>query len=338
MRCLSVQGSFGLEHLLPEERPEPSPGPGQVVVRVRAASLNYRDLLMIKGLYNPKQPLPLVPCSDGAGEVVKVGAGVTRVKVGDRVATTFAQGWHAGEPTRDKLKTTLGGPLDGTLQESMLLSEQGVVRVPDHLSFVEAATLPCAALTAWTALTQADLRAGDVLLVQGTGGVAMFGLQLGRLLGAQVIVTSSSDEKLEQARRHGAWQTINYRSVPAWGAKARELTGGRGVDHVLELGGGATLAQSLAAVRPGGVISVIGILGGTSVELSLLPILMSAVRLQGVLVGHREGFEAMNRAIAAHRLVPIVDGVVPWLEARAALERMEAGAHLGKLCLELAGG
>lgn len=336
MRVLTVQRSFGLENLQPEERPEPTPGPGQVVVKMRAASLNFRDLLMVKGLYNPKQPLPLVPCSDGAGEVVRCGPGVTRVKVGDRVATTFAQGWLAGEPTRDKLKTTLGGPLDGALQELMLLSEEGVVRVPEHLSWAEAATLPCAALTAWTAMTQAGLKAGDVLLCQGTGGVAIFGLQLGRLLGAQVIVTSSSDAKLERARALGAWQTINYTKIPAWGAEARELTGGRGVDHVLELGGGSTLAQSLAAVRPGGVVSVIGILGGTSVELSLLPVLMSAVRLQGVLVGHREGFEAMNRAIAAHRLQPVVDRTFPWLEARAALEHLEAGAHFGKVCLELA--
>jgi NADPH:quinone reductase-like Zn-dependent oxidoreductase len=335
MKVLSVQGSFGLEHLSLEERPEPAAGPGQVLVRMRAASLNYRDLLTVLGLYNPRQPLPIVPCSDGCGDVVAVGAGVKSVEPGDRVITCFAQGWLAGALTRDKARTTLGGPLDGVLQERMVLAEQGVVRAPEHLTHVEAATLPCAALTAWTALRSGDVQPGDTVLAQGTGGVSIFALQLARLMGARVIVTSRSDAKLEQARRLGAWETINYESTPRWGARARELTGGRGVDHVIEVGGARTIGQSLEAIRPGGQVSLIGILSGTAAELNLVAVLMQAVRIQGVLVGHREGLEDLARAVSLHGLKPVVDRVFPWTEARAALEHMRSGAHLGKICLEL---
>jgi len=213
MKVFEIQDAFGLDHLSLTERPTPSPGPGQVLVRMGAASLNYRDLLMVRGHYNPRQPLPLVPCSDGAGTVVAVGEGVTRVQEGDRVATVFAQTWISGEPAPDKLRSTLGGPLDGTLAEFMVLDAEGVVSVPEALSDEEAATLPCAALTAWSALvTQGEVKAGDTVLVQGTGGVSIFALQFALLLGAQVIVTSSRDEKLERARQLGAHETINYRS------------------------------------------------------------------------------------------------------------------------------
>jgi NADPH:quinone reductase-like Zn-dependent oxidoreductase len=332
----SIQGAFGLEHLELVERDEPpAPGPGQVLVRMEAASFNYRDLMMVTGRYNPKQPLPLVPCSDGCGTVEAVGPEVTRVKAGERVITTFAQGWVAGPLTREKARTTLGGPLDGTLQERLLLSQEGVVRAPSGLPPAEAATLTCAGLTAWTALTSGGVAPGDVVLVQGTGGVSMFGLQLARLMGARVIVTSSSDAKLEHARRHGAWQTINYRQTPQWGARARELTGGRGVDHVLEVGGPETLAQTLQAVRPGAQVSLIGVLTGTKATLEITSILMQAVRVQGVLVGHRDGLEGLVRAVEAHALRPIVDRVFPWADARAALEHLQAGAHVGKVCLEL---
>lgn len=333
---MSIQGAFGLDHLQPEERADPGPpGRGQVLVRMRAASLNYRDLLMVTGLYNPKQPLPLVPCSDGCGEVVAVGPGVEHVEPGDRVITTFAQGWVAGELTREKAKTTLGGPLDGTLQERLLLAADGVVRAPTHLTDVEAATLTCAGLTAWSALTSGHVGPGDTVLTQGTGGVSLFALQLARLMGARVIVTSSSDEKLARARALGAWETINYKSTPGWGARARELTGGRGVDHVIEVGGADTLAQSVAAIRPGGQLSLIGILSGTSTQLSLTSVLMARLRIQGILVGHREGLEALARATSAHQLRPVVDRVFPWTEARAALEHLRSGAHFGKVCLQV---
>lgn len=338
MQACVIQGAFGLENLRLERREEPpAPGPHQVLVRMRAASLNYRDLLMVTGLYNPKQRLPLVPGSDGCGEVIAVGPGVTRIAVGDRVITCFAQGWPAGAITRERAKTTLGGPLDGVLQERMLLHEEGVVRAPAHMTDVEAATLPCAALTAWTALTSGGVGPGDVVLTQGTGGVSIFALQLARLMGARVIVTSSSDEKLARARALGAWEAINYRTTPAWGARARELTGGRGVDHVIEVGGAETLAQSLAAARPGAQVSVIGILSGTATKLDLIPVLMQGIRIQGVLVGHRDALEALVRAASAHELRPVIDRVFPLAETRAALEHMRSGAHLGKVCVDIAG-
>ncbi len=329
--------AWGLGNLVLAERPEPRPGAGQAVVRVKAASLNYRDLLMLRGEYNPKQRLPLVPCSDGCGEVVAVGEGVTRVAVGDRVCPSFHQRWIAGEPTRELLRGTLGGPLDGTLQELMVVHEEGVARVPEHLTDQEAATLPCAAVTAWNALvTEGQATAGDTVLVQGTGGVSVFALQLGVLLGARVIVTSSSDGKLERARALGAWETINYREVPAWGARAAELTGGRGVDLVVEVGGAGTLEQSLRAVRPGGTIAMIGVLSGAATELRLNSVLMRKIRVQGVIVGPRESFEALVRAVAHHRLRPVVDRVFPLAEAREAFEHLASGRHFGKVCVAVA--
>lgn len=301
---------------------------------MKAVSLNYRDLLMVRGHYNPRQPLPLVPCSDGVGVVDAVGDGVDRVAVGDRVATVFAQGWLAGAPEASLVRSTLGGPLDGTLAESMVLSAEGVVKVPAHLSDVQAATLPCAAVTAWSALAgQGSVCAGDTVLVQGTGGVSIFALQLAQLLGARVIVTSSSDAKLERARALGAWQTVNYRATPEWGKAVRALTEGRGVDHVVEVGGAGTLEQSLKAVRVGGSVSVIGVLSGTRSSVDVIPILMGNVRLQGILVGSRADFEAMNRAIDAHRLEPVVDRVFPFAEAQAAFEHLASGSHLGKICI-----
>jgi len=335
MRALELQGGFGLDRLTLTQQPDLVAGPGEVVLAMRAASLNYRDLLMIEGNYNPRQPLPLVPLSDGVGEVVAVGAGVTRVRVGERVAPIFAQAWLAGQPTRAHLRTTLGGPLPGVLAEQLRVAAESVVRVPDHLSDVEAATLPCAALTAWSALiTQGHLQPGDSVLVQGTGGVSLFALQFAVLAGARVLVTSSDDDKLAKARTLGAAETVNYRTTKDWGRRAREWTGGEGVDHVVEVGGAGTLAQSLVAVRPGGHIALIGILGGSSTDVSLLPILMQNVRVQGVIVGHREGFEAMNRAVASAGLRPVVDKVLPWTEAREALEYLRSGKHFGKVCLQ----
>ena len=334
MRVFEIQGAFGLDNLKLSKRPDPSPGPGQVLLRMRAASLNYRDIMTVGGTYNPRQPLPLIPCSDGVGEVVAVGAGVSRVRAGDRVATLFSQGWMAGGPTADKLRATLGGPLDGTLSELMVLPETGVIGVGDHLSDAEASTLPCAALTAWSALAeQGDVTAGDTVLVQGTGGVSIFALQLACLLGARVIVTSSRDDKLARARDLGAWETINYVNDPGWGKTARGLSGGRGVDHVVDVGGAATLEQSLRAVRVGGTVSVIGVLSGAATSINVASILMQHVRLQGILVGSRGGFERMNRAIGHHDLRPVVDRVFPFSETPAAFEYMTAGRHFGKVCI-----
>lgn len=337
MKAVVVSGGFGLENLRIEERPDPEPGPGEVVLRMSAVSLNYRDILMVRGSYNPRQPLPLIPASDGVGSVVAVGEGVTRVAVGDRVCPIFASGWHAGEPSRDKLKTTLGGPRDGTLCELMKLSAESVVKVPAFLTDVEAACLPCAGVTAWSALvTHAALTAGDTLLALGTGGVSIFGLQLAKTLGARVIITSSSDDKLERAQELGADALINYRRTPEWGKAARDLTEGRGVDHVLEVGGAATFGHSLKAVRPGGTISIIGNLGGGATEINLLSVLMQNIRLQGVIVGHREAFEALVRAVAQNELRPVVDRVFAFDEVRQALEHMASGNHFGKVCVDIA--
>ncbi|MEM1417720.1 MAG: NAD(P)-dependent alcohol dehydrogenase [Myxococcota bacterium] len=334
-RAWEIGEQFGLDHLRKVDRePFGDPGPGQIRLRVEACSLNFRDLLMVEGNYDPRLKLPMVPLSDGAGIVEAVGEGVTRVAVGDRVCGCFAPVWFAGEPDRTALRTTRGGPLPGFLQETMLLDAEGVVKAPAHLSAEEAATLPCAALTAWSALVElGGLRAGDVVLVQGTGGVSIAALQLANLFGAKVIVTSSSDAKLEKATALGAWKTINYRSDESWGKTAggyaRELTG-RGVDHIVEVGGAGTLDQSLRAVRAGGHIAMIGILAGVKSSVALTKILMSQIRVQGVLVGHRAGFEAMNRAIVAHGMKPVVDKVFAFDETVEAFEYLKSGKHFGK--------
>lgn len=336
MRVFEIQDNFGLDNLKMTERDEPVPGPGDVRLRMRAASINYRDLLMTLGHYNPRQPLPLIPCSDGVGDVVEVGDGVTRVAVGDRVATSFFQTWFDGPPTKEKTNGTLGGPLDGALAEEMVLSQEGVVPVPEHLSDLEAATLPCAALTAWSALVeQGSVGAGDTVLVQGTGGVSIFALQIARILGARVIVTSSSQSKLDRASELGAWRTINYVEDPKWEKTVRQVTGGDGVDHVVEVGGAGTLERSLRAVRVGGQVSVIGVLSGISSELNIIPILMQNLRLQGILVGSREAFGRMNRALESHQLRPVVDKVFGFDEAPAALQHMATAAHFGKICIEI---
>jgi len=333
MRAWEIGDSFGLEHLRLVTRPDPEPGPGQVVLEVEACSLNYRDLLMARGEYNPRQPLPLVPLSDGVGRVVAAGDGVDRVKVGDRVAATFAPRWIAGTPSLTEMRATRGGPLPGTLAEKLLLSQEECVAVPEHMSAAEAATLPCAALTAWTAMVElGDVKPGDTVLVLGSGGVSIFGLAIARMLGARVIATSSSDEKLERLRELGAFKTINYRATPEWGKAVRAASGG-GVDHVLDVGGAATVAQSVRAVRTGGTVSLIGNLGGRTAELDVVGVFMSYVRLQGVFVGHRKGFESMCRALAEHELHPVIDHVFPFDEAPDAFAHLAEGDHFGKICI-----
>lgn len=334
MRAFEIQNSFGLDNLKMTERPDQRPGAGEVVIKLHATSLNYRDLMMVKGLYNPKQRLPLIPVSDGAGEVVAVGDGVTRARVGDRVAGNFSQKWIAGEPSRPKLTSSLGGPLDGMLAEYVVLNEEGIVHVPAHLSYEEAAALPCAALTAWHSLiVQGRVKAGDTVLVQGTGGVSIFALQFARMAGAEVIVTSSSDEKLERAKKLGASHAINYKTTPDWDKAAREITNGVGVDHIIEVGGAGTLTKSLRAIRIGGHIGLIGVLAGNTTDFNVIPILMQNVRIQGVLVGSREMFEDMNRAISLHKTKPVVDRVFSFEESRAGFDYMESAAHFGKICI-----
>ena len=335
MRVFQIQDDWGFDHLQLATRPDPKPGPSQVLLKMKAASLNYRDLVVPnRGYGSFTGNLPLIPISDGVGEVVELGAGVTRVKVGDRVCPCFNQGWIAGEPDLERMTQTLGGPIDGTMADYMCLSEQGVVKAPAHLSDEEAATLPCAALTAWSALvTYERLAPGARVLVQGTGGVALFALQFAKLLGAHVTVISSSDEKLARAKALGADAGVNYKTTPEWYKPARELTGGRGFDHIVELGGEKTLPQSLRAIRPGGTISMIGVLSGSSLAAPLGHVVTRQVRLQGITVGHRDGFEAMMRAIEQHRLRPVIDRVFRFEELKEALAYLKSGAHFGKICI-----
>ena len=336
MRAWELQGGFGLDNLRLVERDPPRPGPGELRLRLRAAALNYRDLLMIAGLYNPRQPLPLVPCSDAVGEVVELGLGVERFAVGDRVCPIFTQGWLSGLPRKSALGTTLGGPLPGTLQQELVLPAEAAVAAPAHLTDAEAACLPCAGVTAWRALEDAGIGAGDTVLTLGTGGVSLFALQLARLRGARVAITSSSDEKLKRAAALGAALGVNYREETDWGRIVSRWSGGEGVDCVVEVGGAGTLRQSLSAVRPGGTIALIGVLAGVSTELPLTRILMRGVRVQGVIVGNRQDFEGLNRALCAHpQLRPVVDKVFPFGEAAAALSALGEARHLGKLVVAL---
>lgn len=333
MRAYEVQGSFGVDSLKIVDRPTPEPAAGQVLIQLRAWSLNFRDLMMVKGQYNPKLRLPVTPLSDGMGEVVAVGPGVTRVRVGERVAGIFMQKWIDGELNDAAAKSALGGGQAGMLAEYVVLDQEGMVRVPGHLSDEEAATLPCAAVTAWHALvTSGGLKPSDTVLVQGTGGVSLFALQFARARGARVIATSSSDEKLQRVRDMGAAEGINYRTTPDWGNKVRELTGGVGVDHVVEVGGAGTLGESLKAVRLGGRVSLIGVLSGMG-EVNPTPILMKNICVQGIFVGSRAMFEAMNDTITAHHLRPVVDKVFSFDEVPAALRHMERGAHFGKIAI-----
>ncbi|MFQ5673387.1 MAG: NAD(P)-dependent alcohol dehydrogenase [Nitrospinales bacterium] len=336
MKAFEIQGDFGLDCLKEVEKPEPQPGPGEILLQVRAASLNYRDLLTVEGRYNPHQPLPLVPLSDGIGEVLATGEGVSRVKTGDRVAGIFAQKWLAGTPSNSMLQSTLGGPLDGMLTERIVLHEDGLVHVPDHLTDEQAAALPCAGVTAWNALvTEGGLKAGQSVLIQGTGGVSIFALQFTRMFGARAIVISAHEEKLARAKNLGANEVIHSRAVPDWDKKVLELTDGLGVDHVVEVGGAATLQKSLHSVRFGGRISLIGILSGIETQVNIISVLMKRVRVQGIYVGHRESFEAMNRAIRVSRLVPAVDRAFSFPEAIDAFRHMKSGKHFGKICIRM---
>lgn len=337
MQVVEIADEFGLENLRLAERERPVAAPGEVLVRLKRASMNYRDWMMVTGRYNPRQKLPLIPCSDGVGEVAALGDGVDRYAIGDRVCTTFFRQWVAGEPTAERLKSAVGGPHDGALAQYYAAPADAFVPVPDYLSDDEASTLPCAGVTAWNALVeQGGLRAGETVLVQGTGGVSTFAMQLAVACGARVIQTSSSDEKLAAVRdEYGVEDLINYRDIEAWGRRARSLTGGRGVDHVVEVGGAGTLEQSLRAVRPGGAVYVIGVLSGAKQPLSIIPILMQNIRVQGVIVGPREAFLNMNQALEHHQLRPRVDRVFPMAEAREGFEYLQSGEHRGKVVIDL---
>ena len=336
MRAYAITNAFGIDNLNAVERDPPKPGPGEVVMQVRACSLNYRDLLMVRGEYNPKQPLPLVPLSDGAGEIVAIGDGVTKVGIGDKVTTLFSPYRQGGRPTRATISKNLGGPLDGALQEQLLLPADGVVPMPAHLGFEQAATLPCAGVTAWNALAaQGQLQRGDTVLTIGTGGVSIFALQIAKLMGMRVIVTSRSAKKAERARELGADFCIDTSATPDWPKEVRKLVGGEGVDQVIEVGGVGTLEQSIRAVRPGGQVSLIGVLAGNAKPLNLTPVLMQNIRIQGVFVGDAQVATAFAHAVAKEKLTPVIDRVFPASEVREAFRFMERGDHFGKIVVTL---
>ncbi len=332
MRAYELRNESGKTVLAMTERPRPAPAADEVLVRMRAASLNFRDLLIGRAPRNA----PLIPLCDGAGEVVETGAAVRSIKAGDRVAGTYFQDWLSGPLTANAFRTVLGQTVDGVLAEYVALKEHGVVRVPGHLSFEEAAALPCAGLTAWQALvTQGRIKPGDTVVVMGTGGVSIFALQFALMSGARVIATTGSESKEQRLKSLGAGAVINYKSTPDWEKQVLELTGGAGADHVVEVGGAGTLPRSLRALRHGGFVSLIGVLGGAGEKFSPGNIIMKGARLRGIFVGSRDMFEEMNRAIELNAMRPVVDRVFQFEEAAPALAFVESGAHFGKVCIRI---
>jgi NADPH:quinone reductase-like Zn-dependent oxidoreductase len=335
MKAYELQkGSQSLDSLLLVEREKPEPGPSQILVRIRATSLNYRDTLVVTGKYfGGVLPRNTIPLSDGAGEVVAAGSGVTRFKMGDRVAGTFFRGWIDGPPVPGP-RVALGAPADGVLAEFVVFDQNDAVLAPENISFEQAATLPCAGVTAWNALmVSGKVQPGDSVLVLGTGGVSIFALQFAKAAGARVIITSSSDEKLECARVLGAAEGINYRKTPEWGKEVQKLTGGLGVDHVIEVGGAGTLAQSMQSVGLAGKIALIGVLTGFQGDTNPHPIMMKGASMNGIFVGNRAMFEKMNAAIAVNQIKPVVDKVFPFEKAADAYRYLQSGAHFGKVVI-----
>jgi NADPH:quinone reductase-like Zn-dependent oxidoreductase len=334
VRAWRLPEAFGIDRLVLEELPDPVLAHGEVRVRVRAVSLNYRDVAMVEHGLGPRGVrLPLRPCSDAAGEVVEIGAGVSRVEVGDRVATTVFRGWLDGETPQP---AAYGSVVDGALADHLVLHEDGLVHVPGHLTDEEASTLPCAAVTAWHALvTKGRVRPGQTILIMGTGGVSIFALQFAHMAGARVLATSKSHLKLEDVRARGAWETINYVTTPDWAARAAELTGGVGVDHVVEMGGPGTMEQSFEAARPGGRVSLIGVLTGFDTKVDPHPAMLKGLCIQAIVVGSRAMFEDMNRALEISELRPVIDRVFPFEDAREALRHLQSAGHVGKVVISV---
>jgi len=333
----AVLESLGLDNLRVKDVAEPEPGPDDVLVRMRAASLNYRDLVTIEGGYGSQQRRKdLIVLSDGAGEIVGVGEAVRELKASDRVIGCFFQNWEAGRPTAERLRSGLGGLLDGVACEYRALPASGVMRVPDYLSWAEAASLPCAALTAWSAVVgETATRPCDIVVTQGSGGVSLFALQFAVACGARVIATSSSEAKLGRLAELGAAELINYREVAEWGRQVVERTAGVGADLVVEVGGARSLTQSLRAVRVGGAIALIGVLSGGRAELNLGPVVTRHVRMLGITVGSRDRLAEMIAAMAAKQIRPVIDRVFPLAEIGSALLHLKSGKHFGKVCVEI---
>lgn len=308
----------------------------EVRVGVKAVSLNYRDLMIAQGGYPVKNDTPIIPCSDGAGEVLAIGSMVTRVQPGDRVAASFFPRWLDGQPTQEKIASALGGDVDGMLAEAVTLHENTLVKMPDQLSYQEAATLPCAAVTAWNGLFESShLRPGDTVLLLGTGGVSILGLQIAKAAGLRVIITSSSDQKLTRARELGADETINYRTTPEWQDEVLRRTNGKGVDVVLEVGGEGTINRSVASTAVGGTIVTIGGVSGFGGEVNPRDLVTSIKRLAGIYVGSRAMLEQTAQFIAGAGIKPVIGSVFPFAEAKEAYRHLESGAHFGKVVIDV---
>ena len=336
MKVYRIQKFGDADGLQLVDAPEPKLAPNEILVRMQAASLNYRDLIVLRGQYT-RDPIPgRIPLSDGAGEVVEVGPAVSDFKVGDHVVGCFFRDWDAGRFQPAHHRTALGGPVDGVLAEYVAFPEHGLVRSPTGYNFEEAATLPCAALTAWQALFVRGLVVpGDSILLLGTGGVSIFGLQFAEIAGARPIITSSSDDKLARAKGLGAKATINYRTTAKWGALAADLSGGDGVDHVLEVGGAGTFPESVRACRFGANLALIGILSGREAQVEIFPIVPKGLNVHGIYVGSRSMFVDMNRALSLAPLRPVIDRVFSFREAPAAFRQLEAGNHFGKIVIRI---
>jgi NADPH:quinone reductase-like Zn-dependent oxidoreductase len=336
LKCFELQGPQGIDGLALVERDVPKPDAEEVLVRLRAATLNYRDSITVRGGYGSRQKFPLIPVSDGAGVVESIGSNVRGFAPGDRVIGSFFQGWLGGEPSEAKMRSALGGAVDGVLTEYRVFPASALVRTPEHLSDIEAAALPCAGLTAWSAVVKLGrVKPGQTVLTQGTGGVSIFALQFAKMCGARVIATSSSEAKIERLGKLGADVTINYKSTPDWGKKAREITG-HGVDLVVEVGGVGTLNESIRATRIGGTIAFIGVLAGPPPpELRISLLVMQQQRLQGVTVGSVEDLQSLVDAIAVNRMKPVIDRIFPFEQAKEAFSYMASGAHFGKVAIAI---
>lgn len=336
MKAWEIVSDGGVDALAQNDRKVPEPAAGQVRVKIHASSINYRDLATIEDPVSRKLPYPTIPNSDAAGEVTAIGAGVDGINVGDRVASCFFQNWQAGDISPAAMASALGGAVPGVLAEEVLLNAGGVVPVPPHLSFAEASTLPCAALTAWHALTEPrPVRPGEKVLLLGTGGVSVFAQQFCKFMGAETIVTSSSNDKLERMKELGAHHVINYRETADWDQVVNDLTDGAGVDRVIEVGGPGTLQRSINAVRVGGNIALIGILTGAGGAVSPTAMMRKSITLRGIYVGSKAMFLAMNNAIALHQLKPVIDETFSFDDARQAYHRMREASHFGKLVVDI---
>ena len=336
MKAWQIVSDGGVDALALAEVDTPEPGPGEVRVKMHANSINYRDLTTIEDPVSRKLPYPTVPNSDGAGEITALGAGVTGVKVGDRVASCFFSDWEAGPCSTAAMASALGGARQGVLAEEVVLPAGGVIPIPDGLGYEEAATLPCAALTAWHALTQPrPVIAGETVVLLGTGGVSVFAQQFCKLMGARTIVTSSSDAKLERMKALGASETVNYRTTPDWDAEVMRLTDGQGADRIVEVGGPGTLQKSIEATRVGGTIGLIGILTGAAGQITPTSIMRKSLTVRGIYVGPRQMFAEMNTAIEAHGLRPVIDRTFGFEDARDAYHAMRAAGHFGKLVIRV---